>query len=348
MPTNYRVPEIPGDAKLIVSEKAGREKWLEARKGGIGGSEIGALLGVSEYSTPFDVFRAKVGEAKDLSHLPWIQAGHDYEEPVAQRTAREIGLVSRTGGGLWQHPEFDWALVTPDRFVTKNRSWKALGLIECKTAGDHDGWQSGIVHPDGSGDGTAPMTYLAQTQWQMGILGFDIGWLGCQVFDAARSFYVVEVRFDKEWFEEMLNVAETFWHRNVLAWEPPMHDLESPRTTELLKELYPKTISPATEFGEDELEWIIEHEEAKKEADKALARLERAKNGVRLAVGDAGKAYYGDHPVVSYPEVKNGGVDVSMLKEKYPEIAEECAATGTHRRLNIKIPKALRKELGME
>ena len=40
------------DSQLAVSTKnMSREQWLEARKSGIGGSDIAAIMGVSPYST---------------------------------------------------------------------------------------------------------------------------------------------------------------------------------------------------------------------------------------------------------------------------------------------------------
>ena len=37
-----------------------REEWLSARRTGIGGSDIAAILGLSPWRTPLDVYRDKV------------------------------------------------------------------------------------------------------------------------------------------------------------------------------------------------------------------------------------------------------------------------------------------------
>lgn len=327
--SRYRVPTIPGDAKLILSERAGREQWLASRKSGIGGSEIGALLGVSEYMTPFDVFRNKVGESKDLSHLPQIEWGHRLEDAVALKAADELGLAARTGGGLWQHAAHEFALVTPDRIATRRRSWSGVGLIECKTAGSDEDWA----------DGHAPIGYQAQVQWQLGILGFEIGWLACLVLGSSRDFYLVEIKFDKDWFAEMIEVAGKFWHENVLAWEPPMLDLVHPRSDELLKELYPKAIRPSTDLEQDAIEWAREYHRAKHELETAERRVEEIKNYFRMQLQDAQRGYVGDQMVVSYPEVSPKRVSVDLLKENFPEVYEQVVVRNTHRRLTIaKVP----------
>lgn len=338
---SHRVPEIGPDplAKLILPECAGREPWLEARLGGIGGSEVGALIGVSEYETPFSVWNTKIHGGKDLSDVPAVEWGHRLEDVVAQKVAEEIGLVSRPGGGLWADREREFLRVTPDRFACRRRSWKALGVIECKTAGDDEGWESGVIMPGGAGDGAAPLAYQAQVQWQLGILGLEVGWLGCLVLGNARNFHVVKIVFDPEWFEEMVREAERFWHLNVLGEEPPMHDLRHPKTEELMKLLHPSVVRPSVELPEDADEWLRGYRAAKDRVDEAEARLAEIKNYFRMHVGDAAAGYFGDRKVVSYPEVTTSRIDVEALKRDFPEIAAKVTKKSTHRRMTINAPK---------
>lgn len=327
---SHQVPDLPRDtAHVIVPECAPHTEWLAQRGHGIGGSEIGALIGASEHATAFDVYRAKVEGGKDISHLPAVEWGHRLEEAVAAKTADELGVVSRPGGGLWAHTEHDFARVTPDRIATRRRKRHAIGVLECKTAGDNEGWR----------DGSAPLAYQAQVQWQLGILGLEVGWLGCLVLNPARDFHVVEVRFDPEWFAEMFGIAEQFWHRNVLGEKPPMHDFSHPRTEGLLKEAYPRSILPAVELDDDAESWLEDYTERLAEFEKAKTRLDEVKNYFRDQMGDAEAGYIGDHKVVTYPNVEQRRVDVDKLRAEYPDVAARCTKTETHRRLSIKLPK---------
>ena len=45
-------------AITLLPHGAPREAWLDLRRAGIGGSDIGALLGTSPFKTPFDLWRA--------------------------------------------------------------------------------------------------------------------------------------------------------------------------------------------------------------------------------------------------------------------------------------------------
>jgi putative phage-type endonuclease len=336
----HRFAQVPNSpARIILPECAGRGPWLAARQGGIGGSEVGALIGVNEHETPFSVWNNKKREGKDLSGVAAVEWGHRLENVVAEKTAEEIGLVSRFAGGLWADITRPHLRVTPDRFACKPRTWRAVGVIECKTAGDDEHWQSGTIRPSGHGTGSAPLAYQAQIQWQMGILGLKKGWLGCFHLGAERQFFVVEVDFDAEWYREMSTSADRFWHQNVLADEPPMHDLRHPRTEALLKELHPSVVRPSVDLDPDAAEWLADYRRAKEEAQEATARLDEVKNYFRMHVGDAGAGYLGDKKVVSYPEVSSTRIDVEALKRDYPEVAEAVSVRSAYRRMTIRPPK---------
>jgi putative phage-type endonuclease len=326
-------------ARLILPECAGQEAWLAARRDGIGGSEVGALVGISDYDTSFSVWNTKKHGGKDLSGMTAIEWGHRLEDVVAQKTAENVGMVSRFAGGLWADREKPFLRVTPDRFACKARQWRAKALIECKTAGDDEHWADGTIHPAGHGTGSAPLSYQAQAQWQMGIIGLPVCYLGCLVLGRERQFFTVEVHFDKAWFAELAAEAERFWFENVLADEPPMHNLRHPKTEELLKTLSPSVVVPAVQLPEDAEEWLADYRAAVAAEKVAQARLDEIKNYFRMHTRDAGAAYLGDRKVVSYPEVRSSGIDVALLREKFPEVAEKVTRISHYRRMTIRAPK---------
>lgn len=342
----HRFAQVPNSpARIILPECAGRERWLEARQSGIGGSEVGALIGVSEYETPFSVYNTKMNGGKDLSGVAAVEWGHRLEHVVAEKVAEEIGLVSRFGGGLWARVDNPVLRVTPDRFATKPRAWKAVGVIECKTAGDDEHWESGTIRPNGHGTGSAPLSYQAQLQWQLGILGLEVGWLGCFVSNQARDFFTVEVHADKAWFAEMVNEANRFWTENVLAEEPPMHTYRHPKTEELLKALHPKVVQPSTELPDGTEDWLEDYYRRKLAFEKAEADLNEAKNFFRDWTGDAGAAYLGEKKIVGYPEVSATRIDVEALKRDYPEVAEAVTVRSSYRRMTISVPKDIKAKV---
>lgn len=348
----HRFAQVPNSpARIILPECAGRERWLAARQEGIGGSEVGALVGISEYETPWSVYNTKKRGGKDLSDVAAVEWGHRLENVVAEKVAEEIGMVSRFGGGLWASVEKPFLRVTPDRFATKPRAWRAQALIECKTAGDDEHWESGTIHPKGYGTGSAPLSYQAQCQWQMGILGLPVAYLGCLVLGRERQFFTVEIHFDKDWFGELAAEAERFWFENVLKDEPPMHDLRHPKTEELLKFLQPKVVKPSVDLPADTEEWLADYLEAKAELEKAQANMDQVKNYFRMMTGEAGAGYLpwpgkkDGLKITSYPEVSSTRVNIEKLKTEFPEVAEACTERSSYRRLTISVPKEIKKKL---
>jgi len=329
-----------GISRLILPECAGRPAWLAARKQGVGGSEVGALIGANGHETAMSIWQKKTRDTPDveLTGAP-IEWGHRLEDVVAQKTAEEIGMVSRFGGGLWAMNGKPHIRVTPDRFACKPRSWKAEALIECKTAGDDEHWESGTIRPGGHGTGSAPLGYQAQIQWQMGILGLSVGYLGCFHINRDRQFFTVEVHFDEPWFAEMVETADRFWTENVLGDEIPLHDYRHPITEGLLKKLHPKVVQASTDLPDMAEQWLKDYQRAKVAYEKADADLTAIKNEFRDWTGDAGAAYLGEEKIVSYPEVSSKRIDVDALKTKYPGIAEAVTVSSSYRRMTIRVPK---------
>jgi putative phage-type endonuclease len=338
----HRVAEVPNSpADLILPECAGRERWLAARQEGIGGSEVGALIGVSEYETAMSVWNTKMNGGKDLSDVPAVDWGHRLEEVVAQKTAEMVGVTSRFAGGLWADRLRPHLRVTPDRLACKGRSWRSIGVIECKTAGDDEGWESGTITPHGGGTGSAPLSYQAQVQWQLGILGLPVGWLGCLVLGRERQFFVVEIGFNREWFAEMAHAADVFWERNIVGDEMPLHDLRHPKTEELLKLLHPTVVQKAVQLPPEAESMLAEYRAVKKRYEDAEQDFTALKNFFRMWVGDAGAGYLGEKKVVSYPEISKSGIDVKKLRAEYPEVAEKVTRKSFYRSMTIRPPKDL-------
>jgi putative phage-type endonuclease len=339
----HRFAQVPNSpARIILPECAGRDRWLKARGEGIGGSEVGALIGASEYETPFSVFNTKINGGKDIGDQPAVEWGHRLENVVAEKTAEEIGMVSRFAGGLWADREVPILRVTPDRFATSPRSWKARAVIECKTAGDDEHWESGVISPVFATTGSAPLSYQAQLQWQLGILGLKVGYLGCFHLSRERQFFTVEVHFDKDWFGEMAREATRFWREHILTGEPPLHDLRHPKTEDLLKAINPVVVKPSVDLPPDTEEWLKDYVQAKREFEAAETRLTEIKNFFRMWTGDAGAAYLGEEKVVGYPSVSSSRVSVERLKKEYPEVAAAVTEKSTYRRMTITVPKQIK------
>jgi putative phage-type endonuclease len=95
-------------------------EWFDARKGRITGSRIGAVLGLSPYSTRADVMREMVreyfGAEREFSGNVATAYGSDREsaakadyELMTGQKVQEVGLIV--------HPVHDWLAASPDGLV---------------------------------------------------------------------------------------------------------------------------------------------------------------------------------------------------------------------------------------
>jgi len=98
----------------------GTQEWLDARKGLITGSRVGAIIGVNPYSKPEDVMREMVrqhfGLPAEFHGNEATQFGHDHE-PIALQdyevfTGNDVERV-----GLITCPDMPYLAVSPDGLI---------------------------------------------------------------------------------------------------------------------------------------------------------------------------------------------------------------------------------------
>lgn len=117
----------------MLTELQKKERLL-----GIGGSDAAAMVGISDYKTPLELYLVKVGdvESEDITSEAayW---GNVLEPVVAQECAQRMGFEIEKPENAIVHPEYYWLRCNLD-FVAKGHP--IVG--ECKTTGyfDNEKW----------------------------------------------------------------------------------------------------------------------------------------------------------------------------------------------------------------
>ena len=100
-------------------------EWLEQRKKGIGGSDVAAIMGLSPWRTPAEVWFEKTGrvEPPDLSDKPYVQKGVELEAYVGgkYKKAHKDFHVRRVNA-ICQSIERPWAQASLDYEVCEKVS----------------------------------------------------------------------------------------------------------------------------------------------------------------------------------------------------------------------------------
>jgi putative phage-type endonuclease len=192
----------------------------------IGGSDIGALLGLSPFKSPLAVWMEKTGkEVKPVDSLP-LRFGSFAEEFVANEYAKATGFALSADDTTRIHPQHSFMSGNIDRHVHEEGiHMPANKILECKTANPFSRAQWGEVGSD-----QVPMSYLCQCVWYMAITGIEKTDLA--VLFGNTDFRVYSIHRDRELENLVLEKAHHFWHEHVLKDIPP--PAQTPEDCQLL------------------------------------------------------------------------------------------------------------------
>lgn len=183
-----------------------RDEWLKDRMSGIGGSDAAAVMGLSKWKTPLDVFMEKRGEVAPVLDSEPMKWGRLLEPVVRQEYAEQSGQVVRLAPNeVIRHPKLPFMLCTPDGVTESGR------LYEGKCARTSDGWGE-------PGSNQIPDAYLIQVQHSLIVTKLSVA--DVAVLIGGSDFRVYEVPADPELQELIVDVETAFW-RDVMAGEPP-------------------------------------------------------------------------------------------------------------------------------
>lgn len=181
----------------------------------IGGSDIGAILGLSPFKSPLAVWMEKTGkEVKPVDSLP-LRFGSFVEEFVANEYAKATGFPLRHDESIYIHPDHSFMSAHIDRFVhSDGLDQPATKILECKTANLFSRGEWGEPGSD-----QVPMSYLCQYVWYMAITEIEKTDLAVLLGNA--DFRIYSIHRDRELENLVLEKAHHFWHEHVLKDIPP-------------------------------------------------------------------------------------------------------------------------------
>lgn len=195
----------------VVLVPSSESEWLEARLSGISGSDVAAILGLSPFRSPLDVFCEKLRLVEGPAESLPMRVGKALEPFLVAEYNRQTGLEARPSTALYRSSRYPWMLGTPDAFVAS----PSLG-VEFKTASVRSErfW--------GDGEDAIPDYYLTQIAWYAAITGIDT-W-NCAVLIGNSDFRIYTIRRDPGLEQLLIEKAQEFWEKHVLTQEPPALD----------------------------------------------------------------------------------------------------------------------------
>ena len=198
------------------------QDFTQERQKYLGGSDIGAILGLSKYRSPVDVWLEKTGKRNNpINSLP-LRFGQFAEAFVASEyaLATQVHLVQHDGAII--HPEYSFFQSHIDRFIVHpgqnlfNTEGKlqAHKILECKTANPFAQSEWGEKGTD-----QVPLIYVVQCLWYMILTGIDATDLA--VLFGNTDFRIYKIYRDLELESLLLEKTLHFWQHHVQKDIPP-------------------------------------------------------------------------------------------------------------------------------
>ena len=312
-----------------IAQSEDEEEWKAVRNKGIGGSDIGAICGVSPFTSARQIYFNKTGQFEDAlkpgaaaqERMKW---GHLLEPIVANEYAARTGKKLIELNATLAHKDYPWMRANVDRLIVDDNG-VPYGVLECKTTSEYNNeeWENGEIL----------LSYMYQLNWYLHILDLKYGAFACLV--GGNKFYYYEVFRNDELINNTLVPAATdFWYNNVLALKEP--ELQS-TDTEFANSVY----AAVNKNSEITLSDDIDNELAKTVVDckKQIKQLEKimeeAQNRLKDRLKEHEIGYCRDYTVKWSPRSQTR-VDTSLLKSTFPEVYEQCAKKVEYRVMTIK------------
>ena len=305
--------------KLVSTLGMEKEEWLRYRKGGIGGSDAGAVCGLNPYRTAMEVYYDKTSDEIEDMDNEAMRQGREFEEYVARRFMEATGKKVRRANALYYDERYPFMYADVDRLVVGENAG-----LECKTASPYmaDQWK----------DGKIPLSYQIQCYHYMSVFQADAWYIAVLIYGKEFQFHRIER--DEAVISDLMRIEENFWKEHVEKKILPEPD-GSKVADNVIAERFKKSQGISLP-----LMGFDEKLKRRQELVEIMARMETEKKKIeqelKLYLGEAEIAE-NEHFRVSWKTVNSSRLDEKLLKAEMPETYEKYKKSVSSRRFTVKV-----------
>ncbi|BEI36614.1 YqaJ viral recombinase family nuclease [Polynucleobacter sp. HIN7] len=311
----------------------------------LGGSDIGAILGVSKYRSAMDVWLEKTGKRVDTKDSFALRFGSFAESFIANEYALLTGehLLEYSQGLI--HPTYSFCVGHIDRFVLEKKELplfnsdgrlNAKKLLECKTANHYS--QSDWGEP---GTDAIPLPYLCQCIWYLGIT--NLPEIDVAVLLGGSDLRIYTVTRDVELESLMFEKAAFFWTEHVQKDIPP-----KPQSIDDCQALFQRASSGKTiEANPQTIALIQELKALESQSHAEEEQINSIKQQLMETMADAEVLTYLGKPVITWKAPKPSyRIDTKRLGLEHPELirAYQSPVINSRRFVVKDLPDALKPQ----
>lgn len=252
------------------------DKAIRARR--IGASEVPAVLGLSPWAGPMDVW-CRIVHKIERDAAPELTVGQYIEGAVRawfDCEARPAGTVLAAADGQ-AHPDLDWLSATPDAVLAdaSTASWRAL--VECKTSRGRDDWGEPMTSQ-------VPAYYAAQCQAQLAVFDLPRVYVP-MLFTQSYEFALFVIERDDAVIDAILTQLGAWWDRHVVRGEMPALDGGS-AAAEFLRRRYPGSNGVMGDATPEQDALVREYVSAKAAESEASERAAVLRQRIIFEIGE--------------------------------------------------------------
>lgn len=297
------------------------KRAVDDHKGVIGGSSLGATLGLSKYQSKHDVWLAWKGVEREVTkeQQEIFDMGHALEDFIAKQAEKKYGVKVKKTSFAYVHPQYDWLICHPDRLVVGKIDGKRIGM-EIKSSSSYDDRWGEVDTSE------VPMDYLCQCHDYIMCDVCDEVWL-IRFSNNRLTRYIIKK--DEELEEMILSQAAEELSKWERGEEPVIEDYDEARS-------YYNEPTEGDIEADDEIlkafEELKEIKNSKKQmddrADKLKAKIISFMKDKERVVDHFGKKLF------TYKRYETTSFDKDALKDDYPALYELYVKKSSYMRLN--------------
>lgn len=251
-------------AVWVGEASSGSDEWHAMRRTGIGGSDIGTIIGLNPWESAFGLWAKRTGQIADPPVDNWaVKFGNAFEEPILQMWAAENPEWEVFRTGTWRHEKFAYLVANPDA-LARHRETGEWIVVEVKTSRSF--WDE------------VPPAYRAQVMHYMDVMG-----VGRAVIVAVAGWQWEErfVDYDKFEADAQRAAASRFWEHLTQVVQPEWDGSKS--TYEAQRQMNPFIEDEEVDLGDAGRNLV----RAQTNFDNAERKLMKAKSEVLGLMGSA-------------------------------------------------------------
>lgn len=299
------------------------EEWVQERQNYIGGSDVAAILGESDYTTPLQLWMRKKGLVEPDPNNPVANFGNVFEPLMTDYFEDLTGLKTRRVNTPFVHEEHDFLRANIDRQILNGDGVEGTGVLELKTTNSHRLKALDYQYPD---------EWEYQIQWYLGLTSYTYGFLFIYERDTCEFYEPIYIERNDELINEMQHRVIDWWQLHMVQGKRP-----DPINEEDLLMLYPDSsdgkiveASQSTRQLYQQLKQVREEKSELKEQETEL------KNLLKEELGEAERLVYGGRTLVSWKSYSRQRLDSKTLREEQPEVYTDYLTESSYRRFSVK------------